>query len=98
TRGRDDWLGLSRTTLSFATLRRFSTAHCPSGEVHLQSGPTPGDDTPGGARGPARETTPSLEVAPSIYARSPSSMNSAAAGRRRASVAVSGGSRSFPCA
>src|SRR6516165_2422852 len=31
TRGRDDWLGLSRTTLSFVTLRRFSTAHCPSG-------------------------------------------------------------------
>src|SRR5262245_13540122 len=53
---------------------------CPSGEVHLQSGPTPGDAPPGGARGPAPETTPCLEVAPSIYAGSPSSMNSAAAG------------------
>ena len=27
TRGQDDWLGLSCTTLSFATLCRFSTAH-----------------------------------------------------------------------
>src|SRR5262245_55965342 len=35
TRGQDDWLGLSCATLSFATLCRFSTAHCASGEPLL---------------------------------------------------------------
>src|SRR5262249_1557520 len=54
TRGRDDWLGLSRTTLAFATLRRFSTAHRPSAEVHLEGGVTARDDFPGGTDDPGR--------------------------------------------
>src|SRR5262249_15156850 len=34
-RGRADWLGLARATLAFATLHRFSTAHCAFAEPLL---------------------------------------------------------------
>src|SRR4051812_4336701 len=34
TRGQDDWLGLSCTTLAFVTLCRFSTAHYPLVDPH----------------------------------------------------------------
>src|SRR6516164_6407301 len=33
TRGQDDWLGLSCTTLAYVTLCRFSTAHYASSET-----------------------------------------------------------------
>jgi predicted nucleic acid-binding protein len=52
---------------------------CPSGEVHLQSRVTPGDDATRGASGPVRETSPCLDAAPSTSAGRPSSTISAAA-------------------
>jgi Uma2 family endonuclease len=51
--------------------RRAAGLRCPSGEAHLQSRVTPGDDATGGASGPVRETTPCLEPAPSICAGRP---------------------------
>src|SRR3990172_7937814 len=38
TRGQGDWLGLPCTTLSFATPRRFSTAHSRHGPPHIAVG------------------------------------------------------------
>src|SRR5262249_36135978 len=49
TRGQDDWLGLSCTTLAFATLCRFLTAHYPSYGPHLEGhGTIPSDRCDGG--------------------------------------------------
>jgi hypothetical protein len=57
----------------------IAAALCASGEVHLQSAVTSGDDSTGGASGPVGENTPCLEPALSIYAGTPSSMTSAVA-------------------
>src|SRR6516164_5538921 len=49
TRGQDDWLGLSCTTLAFATLCRFLTAHYASYQPHLEGhGTIPSDRCVGG--------------------------------------------------